>query len=90
MGVTLSRLSSVQRNMGKLDESIDSLMEAKEMFGNNDIYSAIILSKLSVVYSYKGDLKTTLDYAKKAEEITDKPHGTKSHPGKCWPVLGDT
>ena len=90
MGETLSRLSSVQRNLEKLDESIDSLREAKEMFGNNDIYSAIILSKLSVVYRHKGDLKTSLVYAEMAKEITDKHHSTKSHPGKCSHVLGDT
>ena len=90
MGETLSRLSSVQRDLGKLDESIDSLTEAKKMFGNNDIYSAIILSKLSVVYRYKGDLKTSLAYAEWGKEITDKLHGTKSHPGKCSPFLGDT
>ena len=90
MGETLSRLSSVQRNLEKLDESIDSLREAKEMFGNNDIYSAIILSKLSVVYRHKGDLKTSLVYAEGGKEITDNHHGTKSHPGKCSPVLGDT
>ena len=90
MGETLSRLSSVQRNLGKLDESIDSLTEAKKMFGNNDIYSAIILSKLSVVYRHKGDLKTSLGYAEMAKEITDKHHGAKSHPGKCSHVLGDT
>ena len=87
MGETLSRLSSVQRNLEKLDESIESLMEAKEMFGNNDIYSAIILSKLSVVYRYKGDSKNSLENAEKAAEITDKHHGLKSHPGKCSPVL---
>ena len=89
MGETLSRLSSVQRNLEKLDESIDSLREAKEMFGNNDIYSAIILSKLSVVYRHKGDLKTSLVYAERAKEIIDKHHGTRSHPGKCSPVLGN-
>ena len=90
MGETLSRLSSVQRDLGKLDESIDSLTEAKKVFGNNDIYSAIILSKLSVVYRYKGDLETSLAYAEWGKEITDKLHGTKRHPGKCSPVLGDT
>ena len=87
MDETLSRWSSVQRNLEKLDESIESLVEAKEMFGNNDIYSAIILLKLSVVYRYKGDSKNSLAYTEKAAEITDKHHGLKSHPGKCSPVL---
>ena len=90
MGETLSRLSSVQRNLEKLDESIDSLMEAKKMFGNNDIYSAIILSKLSVVYRHKGDLQNSLAYAERAKEITDEHHHTKSHPGKCSPFLSYT
>ena len=82
-GETLSRLSSVQRNLEKLDESIESLMEAKEIFGDNDIYSAIILSKLSVVYRLKGDLENSLAYTESAKEITDKYHGKKNHPGKC-------
>ena len=73
--------------MAKLDESVKSLEEAKEMFENSDIYSAVILSKLSVVYRHKGDLENSLAYAEKAAEITDKHHGLKSHPGKCSPVL---
>ena len=79
--MTLSRLSSVQRNMDKLDESIHSLNEALEMFGYNDIYSAVILSKLSVVYRYKGDSKRSFVFAEKVKEISDKQHGTKHHPG---------
>lgn len=87
MGVTLSRLASVQRCLDKLDESIKSLMEAKEMLGNNNIYIAIILSKLSVVYRHKGDSKNSLLFAEEAAEITDKHHGRKDHPGKCSYLL---
>lgn len=88
MGVTLSRLASVQRCLEKLDEIIKSLMEAREMLGNNNIYIAIILSKLSVVYRHKGDSKNSLLFAEEAAEITDKHHGRKDHPGKCsYPLL---
>ena len=90
MGVTLSRLASVQRCLEKLDESIKSLMEAREMLGNNDIYIAIILSKLSVVYRHKGDSKNSLLFAEEAAEITDKHHGRKDHPGKCSLSFTDT
>ena len=90
MGETLSRLSSVQRNLEKLDESIKSLMKAKEMFGNNDIYSAVILSKLSVAYRLKGEVQNSLAYAERAKEITNKHHGKKNHPGKCSPFLSYT
>ena len=82
MGETLSRLGSVQRYLEKLDESIKSLQEAQEMFEYNDIYSAVILSKLSVIYCYNGDLINSLDFAEKASEITDKYHSTKDHPGE--------
>lgn len=87
MGVTLSRLASVQRCLEKLDESIKSLMEAREMLGNNEIYIAIILSKLSVVYRHKGDSKNSLRFAEEAAEITDKHHERKDHPGKCSYLL---
>lgn len=83
MGVTLSRLASVQRCLEKLDESIKSLMEAREMLGN----IAIILSKLSVVYRHKGDSKNSLRFAEEAAEITDKHHERKDHPGKCSYLL---
>ena len=69
MGVTLSRLASVQRNMDKLDESILSLKEAQGMFGYNAIYNAVVLSKLSVVYRYKGDSTKSLYFAEKASEM---------------------
>ena len=82
--MTLSRLSSVQRNMDKLDESTNSLDEALNMFEHNDIYKAVILSKLSAVYRYKEDSKQSLCYAEKAKEISDKQHGTKRHPGKLF------
>ena len=82
MRVTLSRLGSVQRNLEKLDESIKSLQEAQEMFEYNDIYSAVILSKLSVVYRHNGNPTNSLYFAEKASEITDKHHGAKDHPGK--------
>ena len=81
MGVTLSRLASVQLNMVKLDESIAALEEAQKMFGYNDLYTAVILSKLSVVYRYKGDSTRSLHFAEKASEITDKQRGSKEHPG---------
>ena len=68
--------------MDKLDESIHSLNEALEMFGYNDIYSAVILSKLSVVYRYKGDSKRSFYFAEKVKEISDEQHGTKHHPGR--------
>lgn len=70
--------------MDKLDESIDSLNEALQMFGYNDIYRAVILSKLSVVYRYKGDSKTSFDFAEKVKVISDKQHGTKDHPGRLF------
>ena len=89
-GETLSRLSSVQRNLEKLDKSIESLMEAKEIFGDTDIYSAIILSKLSVVYLLKGDLKDSLAFIESAKEITDKHHGKKNNLGKCSIFLSHT
>ena len=82
IGVTLSRLASVQRNMDKLDESIASLEIALEKFGDNNIYSAVILSKLSVVYRDKGDFKRSFLFASKAKKIVDEHYGTKSHPGK--------
>ncbi|KAL9972982.1 hypothetical protein ACROYT_G019383 [Oculina patagonica] len=87
IGVTLSRLSLVQRNMDKLDESIDSLNEALQMFDNNDIYRAVILSKLSVVYRYKGDSKTSFHFAEKVKVISDKQHGTKDHPAIATALL---
>jgi len=68
--------------MDKLDESILSLKEALNEFGYNDIYRAVIFSKLSVVYRYKEDSKQSLYYAEKAKEISDQQHGTKHHPGK--------
>ena len=82
IGVTLSRLASVQRNMDKLDENIASLEIALEKFGDNNIYSAVILSKLSVVYRDKGDFKRSFLFASKAKKIVDEHYGTKSHPGK--------
>ena len=84
MGVTLSRLASVQRNMDKLDESILSLKEAQDMFGCNAIYHAVVLSKLSVVYRYKGDSTKSLYFAEKASEITDEQYGSKDHPGELF------
>lgn len=86
MGVTLSRLASVQRNLGKLDESIASLEKAEKMFGHNDIYRAVIISKLGVTYRYKENPEKSLHYAKEAETIINK-HGNKDHPGKCSPIL---
>lgn len=68
--------------MDRLDESIHSLNEALNMFGYNDVYRAVILSKLSVVYRYKGDSKQSLRYAEKVKEISDGQHGTKYHPGR--------
>ena len=85
MGVTLSRLASVQRNLGKLDESIRSLEKAEKMFGHNDIYRAVILSKLGVSYRYKEDPKRGVHYAEKAETIINKD-GNKDHPGKWSPI----
>lgn len=82
MGETLSRLASVQRNMDKLDESIKSLEQAQKMLGQNDIYSAVILSKLSVVYRYKGDSERSLEFAEQASKITDQKFGSTDHPGK--------
>jgi len=41
----------------------------------------VILSKLSVVYRYKGDSKQSLYYAEKVKEISHRQHGTKDHPG---------
>lgn len=67
--------------MDKLDESIYSLKEALKLFGYNDTYRAVILSKLSVVYRYKGDSKQSLYYAEKVKEISHRQHGTKDHPG---------
>ena len=86
MGETLSRLASVQRNMDKLDESIESLEHAQKMLGQNDIYSAVILSKLSVVYRYKGDSEKSLEFAEQASKITDQKYmyGSKDHPGKMY------
>lgn len=86
MGVTLSRLASVQRNLGKLDESIASLEKAEKMFGHNDIYRAVVISKLGVTYHYKENPEKSLHYAKEAETIINK-HGNKDHPGKCSPIL---
>ena len=82
IGVTLSRLASVQRNLDKLDESIASLQMALKKFGYNNIYSAVILSKLSVVYRYKGDFTRSVQLAKKAKKIANEQCGTKSHPGR--------
>ena len=70
--------------MDKLEESINSLNEALNMFGNNDIYRAVILSKLSVVYRYKGDPKQSLHYAEKVKEISDRQHSKKHHPGRLF------
>ena len=68
--------------MDKLDESIESLEKALEMFGHNDTYRAVILSKLSAVYRYKGDLEKSVKFAEEAKIILDGQHGTKSHPGE--------
>ena len=87
IGVTLSRLASVQRNMDKLDESIASLDMAHKKFGYNNIYSAVILSKLSVVYRYKGDFERSVQFALKAKKIADEQCGTKSHPGMLLLIL---
>lgn len=84
MGVTLSRLASVQRNLDKLDESIKSLQEAEEMLGYNDIYKAVILSKLSVVYRYKGDSNNSLHFAEEASRIIDQKYDYKRHPGEIF------
>ena len=84
IAVTLSRLSSVQRNRDKLDESINSLKEALNLFEYNDIYRAVILSRLSVVYCYKGDSERSLHYVEKVKEISDRQHGTKRHPGRLF------
>lgn len=86
MGVTLSRLASVQRNLGKLDESIASLEKVEKMFGHNDIYRAVIISKLGVSYRYKENPEKSLHYAKEAETIINK-HGNKDHPGRCSSIL---
>ncbi|PFX22383.1 uncharacterized protein LOC111334317 [Stylophora pistillata] len=87
IGVTLSRLASVHRNMDKLGESIASLEMALKKFGYNDIYSAVILSKLSVVYCYKGDFEKSVELADKAKKISDERYGTKSHPAKATTLL---
>ena len=86
MGETLSRLASVQRNLGKLDESIASLEKADKMFGHNDIYRAVVISKLGVTYHYKENPEKSLHYAKEAETIINK-HDNKNHPGKGSPIL---
>ena len=70
--------------MDKLDESIISLKEAEQMFEYNDIYRAVILSKLSVVYRYKGDSKKSFEFAEEVKAISDKQHGTKDHPGRLF------
>jgi len=44
----------------------------------------VILSKLSVVYRYKGDSKQSLRYAEKVKEISDGQHDTKRHPGRLF------
>ena len=85
--MTLSRLASVQRNMDKLEESIASLDMAHKKFGYNNIYSAVILSKLSVVYRYKGDFERSVQFALKAKKIADEQCGTKSHPGMLLLIL---
>ena len=72
--------------MGKLDESIASLEKAEKMFGHNDIYRAVIISKLGVTYRYKENPEKSLHYAKEAETIINK-HGTKDHPGKYSSIL---
>ena len=70
--------------MDKLDESIHSLNEALNLFEYNDIYRAVILAKLSVVYRYMGDSKKSLYYVEKVKEISDRQHGTKRHPGRLF------
>ena len=87
VGVTLSRLASVQRSLDKLDESIASLEEAKEKFANDDIYRAVILSKMCVVYRYKGDSTNSLKFAEEASKITDEQLGSKEHPGKLMEYI---
>lgn len=84
VGVTLSRLASVQRELDQLDESIKSLQEAKNKFGNNDEYNAVIFSKLSVVHRYRGEDEISMQFAKKAISITEKnqKHKIPGHPGK--------
>ena len=73
--------------MDKLDESIVSLEKALKKFGHNHIYSAVILSKMSVVYRYKGDLEKSVKFAEEAKTISDGQHGTKSHPGEFSLVI---
>ena len=73
--------------MDKLDESIASLEEAKEMFAYNDIYKAVILSKMCVVYRYIGDSTNSLKFAEEASKITDDQLGFKEHPGELMEYM---
>ena len=68
--------------MDKLDESIASLEEANEMIGYDNISRAVIFSKMSVAYRYKGDSTNSLKFAEEASKITDEQFGSKEHPGK--------
>ena len=47
----------------------------------------VILSKLSVVYRYKGDFERSVQFALKAKKIADEQCGTKSHPGMLLLIL---
>ena len=76
--------------MDKLDESIASMEEANEMFGYDNICRAVILSKMSVAYRYKGDSSNSLKFAEEDSKITDEQFGSKEHPGELMEYIAFT
>ena len=76
LSTVLNQISGTYRKLGQMDKAKDAVTEAYhinlEVFGENNVNTAISLNMLGVMSYQTGDVSTAISHMRKAIEIFDK------------------